>query len=185
MKRIFLILAIIAVFALVGCNRSASTPPAGGEVAASPTAPFPEPNQGSGQDLQGEMGTLAAGGFATLTAQASESTGGGQSSVVVETPAPEAVQPEATQVQQVEPQPVEPQPVTTEAPAPEPTSAPVVVVCTSPYTVEKGEWVYSIGRKCNIDPNAIITANRLVYPYTLYPGDQLILPANAAPFPGQ
>jgi LysM repeat protein len=50
--------------------------------------------------------------------------------------------------------------------------------------VQKGEWVWSIGRKCNIDPNAIIRTNGLVYPYLLYPGDKLTLPKNAAPFTG-
>jgi LysM repeat protein len=56
--------------------------------------------------------------------------------------------------------------------------------CNSPYTVVKGDWVWDIGRRCNIHPNAIIAANNLYYPYTIYPGDVLILPDNAPPFPG-
>jgi LysM repeat protein len=58
------------------------------------------------------------------------------------------------------------------------------VNCSSPYTVKKGDWVWDIGRSCNIHPNSIIAANNLYYPYTIYPGDVLILPDNAPPFPG-
>ncbi len=48
--------------------------------------------------------------------------------------------------------------------------------CASPYTVQTGEWVYSIARKCGVTPEALIAANNMVYPYVLYPGDQLIIP---------
>jgi LysM repeat protein len=56
--------------------------------------------------------------------------------------------------------------------------------CKSPYTVRSGEWVYKIGRKCNISPYAIIAANHLAWPYWLRPGQVLTLPKNAPPFPG-
>ncbi len=55
--------------------------------------------------------------------------------------------------------------------------------CKSPYTVHSGDWVWKIGRRCNISPYAIIRANGLYPPYWLYPGDKLILPRNAPPFP--
>jgi membrane-bound lytic murein transglycosylase D len=44
------------------------------------------------------------------------------------------------------------------------------------YTVQPGEWVYSIARKFGVDPQAIIDANNLVYPYTLSVGQTLIIP---------
>jgi LysM repeat protein len=44
------------------------------------------------------------------------------------------------------------------------------------YTVLQGEWVYSIARKFGVDPQAIIDANNLQSPYTLQPGDVLIIP---------
>jgi LysM repeat protein len=45
------------------------------------------------------------------------------------------------------------------------------------YTVQAGEWVYSIARKFGVDPQAIIDANNLVAPYTLSVGQKLIIPA--------
>ena len=46
----------------------------------------------------------------------------------------------------------------------------------SEYTVLPGEWIWSIARKVGVDPYAIIDANNLQYPYTLYPGDVLVIP---------
>ena len=45
------------------------------------------------------------------------------------------------------------------------------------YTVQVGEWVYSIARKFGVDPQAIIDTNNLVAPYTLSVGQKLIIPA--------
>jgi LysM repeat protein len=42
--------------------------------------------------------------------------------------------------------------------------------------VQEGDWVYKIGRTCGVDPNVIIQLNGLVYPFLLYPGQQLTLP---------
>jgi LysM repeat protein len=56
--------------------------------------------------------------------------------------------------------------------------------CKSPYKVRSGEWVYKIGRKCNISPYAIIAYNHLSWPYWLRPGQVLLFPKNAPPFPG-
>ena len=46
------------------------------------------------------------------------------------------------------------------------------------YTVQAGEWVYSIARKFGVDPQAIIDANNLQPPYTLSVGQKLIIPAH-------
>lgn len=44
------------------------------------------------------------------------------------------------------------------------------------YTVQAGDWVYSIARKFGVDPDAIIEANNMTSPYTVHPGDELIIP---------
>lgn len=45
------------------------------------------------------------------------------------------------------------------------------------YTVQAGDTIYSIGRKFNVSPQAIIDANGLVNPNRINPGDVLIIPA--------
>jgi membrane-bound lytic murein transglycosylase D len=59
-----------------------------------------------------------------------------------------------------------------------PAATPVVtqVASGTKYTVQEGEWVYSIARKFGVDPYAIIEANNLQSPYTLYPGQVLVIP---------
>ena len=75
--------------------------------------------------------------------------------------------------------PVEP----TAAAQPQPVSQKKKESCKPHYTVRPGDWVYKIGRRCNIHPYAIIYANNLYYPYWLHPGQYLYLPPNAPPFP--
>lgn len=190
MKRISLVILVLVALALVGCVRPASTQPANvapGEVQATATMPFPAPETKATDtgSLPDAMNTLTAGGFATMTAQAVEQSGSGSTSggdtggsagtgsVVQDTPTPEpqVVVPAA-------PEPTQAPPAPTQAPQPAPN-------CSSPYTVVKGDWVYQIGRRCNLHPDDIIAANGLRYPYLIYPGDVLTLPSNARPFPGQ
>jgi LysM repeat protein len=56
------------------------------------------------------------------------------------------------------------------------TPAGTQVVSGTKYTVQEGEWVYSIARKFGVDPYAIIQANNLQSPYTLLPGQVLVIP---------
>ncbi|MBE9479435.1 MAG: LysM peptidoglycan-binding domain-containing protein [Chloroflexi bacterium] len=44
------------------------------------------------------------------------------------------------------------------------------------HVVKSGEWIWSIARLYGIDPQAIIDANNLASPGTIYPGDELIIP---------
>jgi len=68
---------------------------------------------------------------------------------------------------------------------PEATQTPVIVVNsptpgaaqTQTYVVQPGEWVYSIARKFEIDPNDIIALNNLQYPFDLEVGQEITLPA--------
>lgn len=74
------------------------------------------------------------------------------------------------------------------------TETPLVVVDTptplvgqtQTYIVQPGEWVYSIARKFGVDPDALIAANNLQYPYDLAVGQELTIPASTGgtPVPG-
>ena len=175
-KHLILILAITLVFGLAACTRSASE---------SPTQ-VPDASATVDQQAPSNMETaVAGGGFATQTAQALEAA---PEDATPQAPVEEATAtegPEATATSEAEP---------TAAPAVEATAVPTETggSCTSPYTVQAGEWIWSIGRKCNISPQAIIDANNLACYYDLagklqcpvYAGDQLVLPANAPPFVG-
>lgn len=57
---------------------------------------------------------------------------------------------------------------------PEPEGTPLPGGTT--YIVQAGDWVYSIARKFGVEPDAIISANNLAYPYTLYVGQELVIP---------
>jgi LysM repeat protein len=179
-KTLILTLSLILVFGLAACNRSASESPTqvpGAEATVDQQAPS-------------NMETaVAGGGFATQTAQAMEAN---QQGVTPEaTPEAPTGEGEATEEPSAEPttEGGESQPP---APTAAPTSAPASSSCASPYTVQTGEWVWSIGRKCNISPQAIIDANNLACFYDgagnlqcpVFAGDKLVFPANPPPFVG-
>jgi LysM repeat protein len=174
-----MILVGILFAACSGPSRVASTPVdvPGGQPGGEPTQGGEVP--GEATDAPSQVETLMAGELATQTAiAAGEQPGGG------EQPPEATATPEPTQAPAggEEPTPVPPTPTNpppTYTPQPEPAAN-----CSSPYTVVKGDWVWDIGRRCNIHPQDIIAANNLFYPYTIHPGDVLILPANARPFPG-
>jgi LysM repeat protein len=175
-KKFGWVCAILIISALTACTRPGSTPVPGFELTPAGNAATATVPAGPNEE-EAAFGTLSAE-IATQTAIA------GQPQVAATTAVPPVEPPTAT------PAPAEPQP-TPVPPTPEaPTATPVpptptpAANCTSPYTVQKGDWVWDIGRRCNIHPAWIISANGLVYPYTIYPGDILILPANAPPFPG-
>lgn len=191
-KHLILILVMVAAFGLASCTRSASQAPT--------QVPSTDATQAStDQQPPSNMETaVAGGGFATQTAQAAVTTPGdpGSGEIPVEATAVPGTGEEAT--------PVAPQETPTEetggvaptdTPPVAPTEAPTTSggSCTSPYTVQAGEWIWSIGRKCNISPQAIINANPTLACYydlagtlqcPVYAGDTLILPAGAPPFTG-
>ncbi len=75
------------------------------------------------------------------------------------------------------PQPTQAAPVAEATAVPtEASGAPVAGTCTNPYTVQRGEWLYSIARKCGVTPGAIMAANPMVNLNTLYPGQSLVMP---------
>ena len=169
---IFAALAIV-IAACGGPGRVASTPV---NVPGQATN-TPEGGQPGATDAPSQVETLMAGELATMTAIAGgDSPQQPTATPVVAAPTatpqgavPTAIPPTAEEEEEEE----------------EPTNTPKPQVdCSSPYTVKKGDWVWNIGRMCNIHPNSIIAANGLVYPYLIYPGQTLILPNNAPPFPG-
>jgi murein DD-endopeptidase MepM/ murein hydrolase activator NlpD len=48
----------------------------------------------------------------------------------------------------------------------------------SEIVVERGDTLYAIARRNNVPLRALIEANHLEPPYTIYPGNRLVLPAN-------
>ena len=51
------------------------------------------------------------------------------------------------------------------------------------YTVQRGEWIYSIARKFGITPQALVAANPGINPNLLYPGQVLRIPGGGGGTP--
>ncbi len=167
----WIILLILAI-SLTACELPASTPPAGSGQSGATNTPGGPP-----AETPDALKTLIAVELATQTAMATTPQPGGEQLPTAVPPVEETAPAELPTATPVVPTPVPP------TATPVPTAIPQAN-CQSPYTVKKGDWVWDIGRRCNIHPNSIIAANGLYWPYTIYPGDILILPANAPPFPG-
>lgn len=146
-------LILIAMF-LGACTRTASTPAATSATAQTPSA------------LTGQQATMEAVRSALLTQTAQAASGSKATStplVVVTQGTPSA-------------------PLGTAGTGtPKTTTAATAAATTcgpTSYTVLSGEWVYSIARKFNVDPQEIIDLNGLVAPYALTPGQTLKLPGD-------
>lgn len=192
-KQWILILTLVIALGLAACTRSASESPTQVPDAGATQA-------GTDQQPPSNMETaVAGGGFATQTAQAAVTTPGTSEQTPGETPVPTSEVPGTGELPTAAPGETQPtEPASGELPTavpPAPTEEPTAAVgggCTSPYIVQAGEWIWSIGRKCNISPQAIIDANNLACYYDLagklqcplYAGDSLVLPPNAPPFTG-
>lgn len=159
------------------CTRAASTPLSTSAGAGATEGP-----------LSGQQATMEAVRSALLTQTA-------QARILLPTARPTTeVAPSATPTETVTPvaQVATDIPEATAATgATTPTKAPTPVPTKSgggtgyvEYTVQAGEWVYSIARKFGVDPQAIIDLNNLVDPFTLYPGDVIKIPSGGdAPAP--
>ena len=162
---LLVVVIILSLISLPACRLPASTQPP----AVTPTAEggFPVP------------GTETLGIFekiATETAQAGgvapESPSPAKPGGKEETPAPTPKPPKPT---------TQPEVVPTKKSAKQP--APPEV--PSEYTLQKGEFIYCIARRFDIDPDAIMAANKLNRNSTVYPGMKLSIPKNAKGFPGE
>lgn len=163
-RTISLTLLLSAGLILAACTRTASTQPVS-------TASGIVPPVGGG----GAQATMDAvrSSILTQTALASLGQGGGE---VTETPVP--VVPTAT-LDLSQPVIVPTATATTLPPLPTATSVPVVAPCA--YTVQRGEWIYSIARKFGLDPLAIIAVNPGINPNLVYPGQVINLPLPGCP----
>jgi LysM repeat protein len=78
-------------------------------------------------------------------------------------------------------------PTATPQPTPVPTAIPAATGSQTSYTVKPGDRLFSIGRQFSVNPFAIAQANRIGPPYTIYPGQVLVIPAGGvgpSPTPG-
>lgn len=53
--------------------------------------------------------------------------------------------------------------------------------CPNPYTVQSGEWIYQIARKCGLAAKDIIAVNPGINANAIVPGQVINLPAGTAP----
>jgi len=156
---IALLLAMVAIVVwLAGCNRPMSSGPIPKPQSAAGGTTTPTP-EGMPANL---AGTVIAGATATTMAATTQ---------------PGAVQPLA--------------PTATSTPIPQPTAAPTPVSAAASgqtsYTVKPGDRLFSIGRQFGVNPFAIAQANRIGPPYTIYPGQVLVIPSGGvgpSPTPG-
>ncbi len=165
LARSALLLAIAAVLIWVAaCNRPVST------------GPLPAPG------AQSVVGTPTPEGLTTDVALTVEA-GATQTAAAVGQPTVPPVE-VATNTPSA-PAPVQPtaQPPAPTAQPPAATSAPGL---PTTYTVKPGDRLFSIGRQFGVSPYAIAQANRIYYPYIIYPGQVLTIPAAGpvTPVPG-
>ncbi len=68
---------------------------------------------------------------------------------------------------------------------PEPTATQIPTdALPQTYILQNGEYPYCIARRFNIDPNVLITLNKLTADQNFYSGTVLQIPRSAGPFPG-
>ena len=162
-----LISALVLALILAACDR----PDAGVAISNPPTT--------SAQDVQSTLN--APDVSAQQTAEAINNNP--PPNVSDATPEPTALPaqpPEETSVPL--PTAVPEQPTAEPAPAntPDPNAPTSQQGCSSPYTVKTGEWLFSIGRTCGVNPYAIAQANGIYPPYYfIYPGQQLTIPGGS------
>lgn len=183
--RVGLIGLVCAGLVLAACTRSANPS------SALPTATTAA--EGTAHVLPGlsdEEATFAAVGTqvaGSLTATAAALMGSGAGGEAV-TPAVPTIDPALLLTPLPGALPTDPPvgalpPIETATPIPQP-AAPAAA-CPNPYTVQQGEWIYAIARKCGLSAQAIIAANPGIDPHRLSPGQVINLPApGTGPVPG-
>ena len=151
-------LAVSAALVLAaGCTRPVSTGPIPKPQSAQSIIESPTPVEAIPTTV---VGTVVAGATATSAATTPEPT----------LPPPTSPPPTAV-------------PVATAVPAPTATTAPSGGQTT--HTVKAGEWLFSIARKFGVSPYALAQANGIGAPYTIRPGQVLVIPSGGTvPVPG-
>jgi LysM repeat protein len=162
LKSVFFIGFIVLSIGMAACTRSASTPP-----------PLPG-TEGSSGSLTSQQATMEAVRSALLT-QTAQSMDAGAFPTPIVTDEPESTEELADEPTQAEGSP--------EATVVVSTPQPTATRGYEEYIVRVGDWVYSIARDFNIDPEDIISINGLKPPYALEPGDVLKIPPPEEPPP--
>jgi LysM repeat protein len=162
-----LVIVVIAATMLAACSRSASKAPS--SQATATKGNFPSLNKTPSVSQQDAIKTQTAIAKQNLNPILQDNTA---------TPTTKA--------------PVVPGATNTSAPAPQEATATQGAAVTIPtvtpglpatYKLQKGEFVYCIARRFNINPPAILSLNGLVTAELVYEGMSLKIPQNAAKFP--
>jgi LysM repeat protein len=162
LHKLVLVSLIVSALILGACTRSASTPPA---------------TEGAGTvttDENWQQATMDAVRYLLQTQNALATAGvsGGAGTpeistpeVLLETPIPTAEPPTPTEA-------LPP----TAGPSPTPG-------LPATYTLQDGEHPFCIARRFNVNPGELLAANQLTDASSVRPGDTLIIPQGAGPFP--
>jgi LysM repeat protein len=186
-KRILFVL-MIAMLLLSSCRRPASEAPVETAPVTPPEGGFPLP----GTAVTDVMGQLEV--FATQTAQAALGTvqvlptqqGGAPTLLATLEQAPTLDPSQPTAAVQQTAVPTAPnlaQPTATQPPPTAPIEIPEFDV-PNRYTLQKGEFIYCIARRFNVNPNELLSLNGLSGNQTVYPGMRLEIPKTGNTFPG-
>jgi membrane-bound lytic murein transglycosylase D len=186
------ILVILLLSALVACTRSASQP------STEPSGDAGVPENAAG--TQEPMGVLEAMGTQTAVAKEAGGVaeeGSAEEPAAEEVPAGEgAGEEEAAPVEEAVPD--ESAPVEEAAPeeaAPEedaeagngqeePAAVPETYEVPNSYVVQKGDHLYCIARRFDINVAALLSANGLSNNSNVYPGTKLVIPKDSGGFAG-
>jgi LysM repeat protein len=192
MKRGLLLLVILVVMlAMAACVRSKATEqqvPSSDET-SSDTAPGQKGDVMEQLQLFVTQTSIAAAGGQTVPeggVQDEEEPSGEAEGTLPQdvTPTPEGLVLEATATLQEQPS------LTPTAELVQPTSPPQVIVPTATpgiptsHTIQKGESVYCISRRFNINPTEVLALNNLGSGSIVSPGQVLKIPQTGNPFPG-
>lgn len=155
---------VLTAIALIGCTRSASTPPVTPATGGTPGA----------QDWQEATLEAVRAFMQTQTEMARQGIGGGEGMTPVASTGWTPVAPVGT------PQATSGTPIVITTTTPLPTA-----VRPTTYTLQGGEYPYCIARRFNVDPGELMAINGLAGGTPTYPGQVLRIPQTGSPFPAQ
>lgn len=161
-------LLVLSLF-LAACTRQASTQPV-------PTNPPAQSTSGAAEDPTMAAVRLTAAVRATQAVADTQTAQPAQGGTVLGTPQAGELTPEATPAANE----LTPMPADTLAPTPVPAEASpttAAAACPNPYIVKQDDWIYKIARDCQVDPAALLAANRGISPNFITPGQRLNMPA--------
>ncbi|KPL87813.1 LysM peptidoglycan-binding domain-containing protein [Ardenticatena maritima] len=179
--RIFLLIALLSLFTLTACERQREE--VVGDLVPAETTQEEGATEETTEGATAETPPTQEGEVAASVEEPTQSTEETVIEVGEASPTPEAEEaaeptpePEATEVAVTEPTPTPEAAAAEEQPAE--TTQPEEEAATGPrvHIVQEGEWLYAIARTYGVSPDAIIAANNLQPPYTVYPGQELIIP---------